>query len=91
MNPARKRVVRLVVALSAAVVLAGALIYTSFSAASPALSCGAAGQPVESFLRRCGRGEPVATSEVRPRRTLVVISVRHYAVRYRTSAHEPQG
>src|SRR2546428_776986 len=38
MNPARKRVVRLTVALSAAVVLAGALIYTSFSAASPALS-----------------------------------------------------
>jgi cytochrome c-type biogenesis protein CcmE len=38
MNPARKRVVRLIVALSAAVVLASALIYTSFSAASPALS-----------------------------------------------------
>jgi cytochrome c-type biogenesis protein CcmE len=38
MNPARKRTVRLVVALSAAVVLATALIYTSFSAASPALS-----------------------------------------------------
>jgi len=38
MNPARKRRVRLVVALSAAVVLASALIYTSFSAASPALS-----------------------------------------------------
>jgi cytochrome c-type biogenesis protein CcmE len=38
MNPARKRKVRLVVALSAAVVLASALIYTSFSAASPALS-----------------------------------------------------
>jgi cytochrome c-type biogenesis protein CcmE len=38
MNPARKRAVRLVVALSAAVVLASALIYTSFSAASPALS-----------------------------------------------------
>ena len=37
MNPARKRTVRLVVALSAAVVLASALIYTSFSAASPAL------------------------------------------------------
>jgi cytochrome c-type biogenesis protein CcmE len=37
-NPARKRVVRLIVALSAALVLAGALIYTSFSAASPALS-----------------------------------------------------
>jgi cytochrome c-type biogenesis protein CcmE len=38
MNPARKRTVRLTVALSAAVILASALIYTSFSAASPALS-----------------------------------------------------
>jgi cytochrome c-type biogenesis protein CcmE len=38
MNPARKRTVRLLVALSAAVILATALIYTSFSAASPALS-----------------------------------------------------
>jgi cytochrome c-type biogenesis protein CcmE len=38
MNPARKRTARLIVALTAAVVLAGALIYTSFSAASPALS-----------------------------------------------------
>lgn len=38
MNPARKRTVRLVVALSVAVVLASALIYTSFTAASPALT-----------------------------------------------------
>jgi cytochrome c-type biogenesis protein CcmE len=38
MNPSRKRTARLVVALTAAVVLASALIYTSFSAASPALS-----------------------------------------------------
>jgi cytochrome c-type biogenesis protein CcmE len=38
MNPARKRTVRLTVALGAAVVLASALIYTSFSAASPALT-----------------------------------------------------
>src|ERR1700686_3440394 len=38
MNPARKRTARLIVALTAAVVLAGALIYTSFSAASPALT-----------------------------------------------------
>src|SRR5947199_10282914 len=38
MNPARKRMARLVAALSAALVLASALIYTSFSAASPALS-----------------------------------------------------
>ncbi len=38
MNPARKRTVRLIVALSIAVMLASALIYTSFSAASPALT-----------------------------------------------------
>jgi cytochrome c-type biogenesis protein CcmE len=38
MNPSRKRTMRLVVALSAAVLLASALIYTSFSAASPALT-----------------------------------------------------
>ena len=38
MNPARKRTVRLVVALSAAVMLASALIYTSFSAASPTVT-----------------------------------------------------
>lgn len=38
MDPARKRKLRLIVALSAAVLLASALVYTSFSAASPALS-----------------------------------------------------
>jgi len=36
MDPARKRRVRLIVALSAAVILAGALVYTSFSASSEA-------------------------------------------------------
>jgi cytochrome c-type biogenesis protein CcmE len=38
MDPSRKRLVRLVVALSAAVVLAGALVYTSFNASSEAKS-----------------------------------------------------
>lgn len=38
MTPARKRTVRLAVALSAAVILASALIYTSFSAASPTVT-----------------------------------------------------
>jgi cytochrome c-type biogenesis protein CcmE len=38
MDPARKRTVRLVVALTAAVLLAGALAYTSFSASSEARS-----------------------------------------------------
>jgi cytochrome c-type biogenesis protein CcmE len=37
-SPTRKRKARLVIALSVAVVLASALIYTSFSAASPALT-----------------------------------------------------
>ncbi len=36
MNPQRKRKIRLVVALSVAVLLAGALVYTSFSAATAA-------------------------------------------------------
>jgi cytochrome c-type biogenesis protein CcmE len=36
MDPARKRSIRLVVALSCALALAGALVYTSFSAASEA-------------------------------------------------------
>ena len=36
MDPRRKRVIRLVTALSAAVLLAGALVYTSFSASSEA-------------------------------------------------------
>ncbi|GAC1438316.1 MAG: hypothetical protein NVSMB51_14000 [Solirubrobacteraceae bacterium] len=40
MNPNRKRKVRLIAALSAAVLLASALIYTSFSAASPARTPG---------------------------------------------------
>jgi cytochrome c-type biogenesis protein CcmE len=37
MDPSRKRRIRLVVALTAALVLAGALAYTSFSASSPAV------------------------------------------------------
>lgn len=36
MDPARKRAIRLTLALTCAVVLAGALVYTSFSAGSPA-------------------------------------------------------
>ncbi len=65
MNPARKRTVRLVVALSAAVVLASALIYTSFSAASVALSPSQLlrqAQPGRSYLLT---GTVVAHSVVR--------------------------
>jgi cytochrome c-type biogenesis protein CcmE len=38
MDPARKRRIRLVVALTAALLLAGGLVYTSFSAGNPAKS-----------------------------------------------------
>jgi cytochrome c-type biogenesis protein CcmE len=38
MDPSRKRKIRLIVALSAAVVLAGALLYTSFGSAATALT-----------------------------------------------------
>ncbi|HEY5142525.1 MAG TPA: cytochrome c maturation protein CcmE [Solirubrobacteraceae bacterium] len=38
MDPARKRLIRLVVALTAALLLAGALAYTSFSASSSAVT-----------------------------------------------------
>lgn len=65
MNPARKRTVRLVVALSAAVVLASALIYTSFSAASPALT-------PSQLLRQARPGQSYQLTG-----TVVTGSVRH--------------
>ena len=40
MDPSRKRTVRLVVALSAAVLLAGALVFTTFSSSSEAMQPG---------------------------------------------------
>ena len=51
MDPARKRTVRLVVALSAAVLLAGALAVTSFSASSEARTPAqlASAKPGESY------------------------------------------
>ena len=52
MDPSRKRTIRLVVALSAAVVLATALIYTSFSASTEAKTPSellAAGATAESY------------------------------------------
>lgn len=38
MDPARKRTTRLIVALTAALLLAGALVFTSFSAGDPSVS-----------------------------------------------------
>jgi cytochrome c-type biogenesis protein CcmE len=74
MNPARKRTVRLIVALSAAVVLASALIYTSFSAASPALSpsqLARDAQPGRSYQLT----GTVATGSVQRRGTVLDFSV----------------
>jgi len=80
MNPARKRTVRLVVALSAAVVLASALIYTSFSAASPALTPSQllqVAQPGRSYILT----GTVASGSVRR-----VGSVLDFAIRDRTGS-----
>ncbi|WP_372790959.1 cytochrome c maturation protein CcmE [Paraconexibacter sp.] len=52
MNPARKRQIRLTTALTCAVLLAGALVYTSFSASSEAVTPSrllAAAQPGQSY------------------------------------------
>jgi cytochrome c-type biogenesis protein CcmE len=63
MDPARKRKIRLVVALGAAVFLAAALIYTSFSASTeaskpsqlePGRSYEVTGKVVEGSIRRDG-------------------------------------
>ena len=60
MDPARKRKARFVVALSVAVLLAGALVYTSFSASSEARTPSqllSAAQPGEVY-QLTGRVEP---------------------------------
>jgi cytochrome c-type biogenesis protein CcmE len=67
MDPARKRRIRLVVALTTALVLAGALVYTSFSAATeettpsqlrtgakPGQSYDLTGKVVEGSVKRSG-------------------------------------
>jgi cytochrome c-type biogenesis protein CcmE len=66
MDPARKRTIRLVVALSVAVILGGALIYTSFSAASPALT-------PSQLVREAQPGQSYQLTG-----TVVAHSVQHY-------------
>ena len=65
MDPSRKRKVRFAVALSAAVLLAGALVYTSFSASSEARTPSqllTAAAPGEVY-KLTGRVEPGYTRE----------------------------
>lgn len=80
MDPARKRRIRLVVALSAAVLLAGALVYTSFSAASEARTpsqLARSAQPGESY-QLTGR---VVPGSIRRDGTVL-----HFAVRDRAGS-----
>ena len=58
MDPSRKRKIRLVVALSAALLLASALVYTSFTASTEAKSPSQllASAQAGGTRGRCGRG-----------------------------------
>jgi cytochrome c-type biogenesis protein CcmE len=94
MDPRRKRRIRLVVALSAAVILAGALVYTSFSASSEArtpsqlLSSAVPGHSYELTGK-------VAPGSVRHEGSTLVFAVRDRAggqavpVRYRGAVPDP--
>ncbi len=69
MDPARKRIVRLIVALSAAVLLAVALAYTSFSSSSEATTpkqLAASAKPGESYqlTGRVQKGTYVRSGDV---------------------------
>lgn len=89
MDPARKRTVRLWVALGAAVLLASALVYTSFSASSEARSPSqllTAAEPGEVY-QLTGRVEPgyaqegtVTNFRVRDRAGNVSVPVRYEGV-----------
>jgi cytochrome c-type biogenesis protein CcmE len=89
MDPARKRTVRLVVALSAAVLLAGALVYTSFSASSEARSPSqllSSAQPGKSYqltgkvVAGYTRNGTVTNFRVRDRSGKVSVPVRYVGV-----------
>jgi cytochrome c-type biogenesis protein CcmE len=89
MDPARKRTVRLIVALGAAVLLAGALVYTSFSASSEARSPSqlASGAETGKVYQLTGKVEPgyqrrgtVTNFRVRDRTGHVSVPVRYEGV-----------
>jgi cytochrome c-type biogenesis protein CcmE len=87
MHPARKRTIRLVIALSVAVLLGGALIYTSFDAATEARQPSeliANGKPGRSYeltgkvaKGTVHRGEDVLSFRVRDRRGRASVPVRY--------------
>jgi cytochrome c-type biogenesis protein CcmE len=87
MHPARKRTIRLVVALGVAVLLGGALIYTSFDAATEARQPSeliANGKPGRSYeltgkvaKGSVHRGEDVLGFRIRDRRGRASVPVRY--------------
>ena len=79
MDPARKRKVRLVVALSAALLLAGALVWTSFGEATQAKS------PSQLLNAAPGRSYQV-TGKVVPGSITRTGSVLHFRVRDRSGS-----
>ncbi len=94
MNPARKRRVRMIVALSCAVILVGALAYTSFSAASTVVEPSqllASTNPSQSYQLT---GKVVNGSLVRGRNEIRFrvrdrSSARSVAVRYSGAVPDP--
>ena len=89
MDPARKRTIRLVVALSAALLLAVALVYTSFSASSEArspsqlLSTAEAGKSYQltgKVVAGYERNGTVTNFRVRDRTGSVAVPVRYDGV-----------
>jgi cytochrome c-type biogenesis protein CcmE len=94
MDPARKRTVRLVVALSAALLLAGALAYTSFSASSEARTPGQLARSAKDGQSYQLTGK-VAKDSVRRDGAALIFRVRERAgtasvpVRYTGSVPDP--
>jgi cytochrome c-type biogenesis protein CcmE len=94
MDPRRKRTIRLAVALSAAVLLASALVYTSFSASSEATEPGKLARGAEAGRSYQLTGKVVHGS-VRRRGTVLLFRVRDrngsasVPVRYTGSVPDP--
>src|SRR3712207_2342646 len=93
MDPARKRTVRLVVALTAALLLAGALAWTSFSASSEARTPGQMGnaEPGKSYqlTGRVAKGSYERRGDIHTFRVRERAGSASVPVRYQGSVPDP--
>ena len=92
MDPARKRTIRLVVALSGALLLAGALVYTSFTASTEAkarASCSAAAEPAVLRADRQGRAGLDRAARARPTSSGCATATGHVSVPVRYTGAVP--